>query len=135
MVETNLPILFLHDLILFPYNELRIELNLDRDKKIIEISETIHDSNILLVNNIDSLEENPNLRELPKIAILAKIKSKLVLPNKNIRLVLMGIDRVEVLNYFENENRIVEAFVIPTKEYDYNELEATALKRVLFKNL
>ena len=135
MVETNLPILFLHDLILFPYNELRIELNLDRDKKIIELSETNHDSNILLVNNIDSLEENPNLRELPKIAILAKIKSKLVLPNKNIRLVLMGIDRVEVLNYFENENRIVEAFVIPTKEYDYNELEATALKRVLFKNL
>lgn len=135
MVETNLPILFLHDLILFPYNELRIEFNLDRDKKIIELSESVHDGNILLVNNMDSLEESPNLRELPKIAILAKIKSKLVLPNKNIRLVLVGIDRVEVLNYFEDENKIVEAFIIPTKDYDYNELEATALKRVLFKNL
>ncbi len=135
MVETNLPILFLHDLILFPYNELRVEFNLERDKKIIELSESIHDGNILLVNNIDSLEENPNLRELPKIAILAKIKSKLVLPNKNIRLVLVGIDRVEVLNYFEDDNKIVEAFIIPTKDYDYNELEATALKRVLFKNL
>lgn len=135
MVETNLPILFLHDLILFPYNELRIEFNLDRDKKIIELSESTHDGNILLVNNMDFLEESPNLRELPKIAILAKIKSKLVLPNKNIRLVLVGIDRVEVLNYFEDDNKIVEAFVIPTKDYDYNELEATALKRVLFKNL
>lgn len=135
MVETNLPILFLHDLILFPYNELRVEFNLDRDKKIIELSESTHDGNILLVNNMDSLEESPNLRELPKIAILAKIKSKLVLPNKNIRLVLVGIDRVEVLNYFEDENKIVEAFIIPTKDYDYNELEATALKRVLFKNL
>lgn len=135
MVETNLPILFLHDLILFPYNELRIEFNLDKDKKIIELSESIHDGNILLVNNMDFLEESPNLRELPKIAILAKIKSKLVLPNKNIRLVIVGIDRVEVLNYFEDDNKIVEAFVIPTKDYDYNELEATALKRVLFKNL
>lgn len=135
MVETNLPILFLHDLILFPYNELRVEFNLERDKKIIELSESIHDGNILLVNNLDSLEESPNLRELPKIAILAKIKSKLVLPNKNIRLVLVGIDRVEVLNYFEDDNKIVEAFIIPTKDYDYNELEATALKRVLFKNL
>lgn len=135
MVETNLPILFLHDLILFPYNELRVEFNLERDKKIIELSESIHDGNILLVNNMDSLEESPNLRELPKIAILAKIKSKLVLPNKNIRLVLVGIDRVEVLNYFEDDNKIVEAFIIPTKDYDYNELEATALKRVLFKNL
>ena len=135
MVETNLPILFLHDLILFPYNELRVEFNLERDKKIIELSESIHDGNILLVNNMDFLEESPNLRELPKIAILAKIKSKLVLPNKNIRLVLVGIDRVEVLNYFEDDNKIVEAFIIPTKDYDYNELEATALKRVLFKNL
>ena len=107
MVETNLPILFLHDLILFPYNELRVEFNLERDKKIIELSESIHDGNILLVNNMDSLEESPNLRELPKIAILAKIKSKLVLPNKNIRLVLVGIERVEVLNYFEDDNKIV----------------------------
>ena len=135
MVETNLPILFLRNVILFPYNELRIEINSEVEKQILLISETRHDNHILLVNLIDSLEERPSIRKLPKIAILGKIKSSLALPNGNIRLTIIGIDRVEVLNYIENDDTTYEAFVIPTKEYDYNELEANALKRILLKDL
>lgn len=135
MVETNLPILFLRNVILFPYNELRIEINNDVEKQILAISESRHDNHILLVNLIDSLEERPSVRKLPKIAILGKIKSSLILPNGNIRLTIVGIDRVEVLNYIENDDNTYEAFVIPTKEYDYSELEANALKRILLKDL
>lgn len=135
MVETNLPILFLRNVILFPYNELRIEINSEVEKQILLVSETRHDNHILLVNLLDSLEERPSIRKLPKIAILGKIKSSLALPNGNIRLTIIGIDRVEVLNYIENDDTTYEAFVIPTKEYDYNELEANALKRILLKDL
>ena len=49
------------------------------------------------------------------------------------RLTVTGIDRVEVINYIEDD--ITSAFVIPTKEYDYDELEAIALKRILLKDL
>lgn len=135
MVETNLPILFLKEVILLPYNELRIEVSKELEKRIINTSELLHDNHLLLVNLPDSLEERPNVRKLPKVAILGKIKTKLELPNSSIRLVITGIDRVEVLNYLENEDFTYEAFVIPTKEYDYNELEATALKRTLLKDL
>lgn len=135
MVETNLPILFLRDVVLLPYNELRIEFSKEYEKKILEISERRHDNHILFVNLVDTLEEKPNIRKLPKIAILGKIKSKIVLPNGVIRIVVVGIDRVEVLNYIENDNNIYEAFVIPTKAYDYNELESNALKRILIKDL
>ena len=135
MVETNLPILFLRDVVLLPYNELRIEVSKELEKRILDISESRHDNHILFVNLSDSLEERPNIRKLPKIGILGKIKTKLELPNGIVRLVVTGIDRVEVLNYIENDDRTYEAFVIPTKEYDYNELEANALKRILLKDL
>ncbi|MBQ8218955.1 MAG: endopeptidase La [Bacilli bacterium] len=135
MVETNLPILFLRDVILLPYNEMRIEISKELEKNIIDISERRHDSHILFINLNDTLEERPSIRKLPKMGVLGKIKTKLELPNGIIRLVIMGIDRVEVLNYLENEDNTYEAFVIPTKEYDYNELEANALKRILLKDL
>ena len=135
MVETNLPVLLLRNVVILPYNELRIELSTDADKEIVNISENNHDNYLLFVNLYDSLEENPSIRKLPKIGILGKIKTKLELPNGVMRLVITGIDRVEVLNYLETDDNYYEAFVIPTKEYDYDELEATALKRILFKDL
>ena len=135
MVETNLPILFLRDVVLLPYNELRIEISKENEKRILDSSERRHDSHILFVNLVDSLEEKPNVRKLPKIGILGKVKSKIELPNGIIRIVVVGIDRVEVLNYIENDDNTYEAFVIPTKAYDYNELESNALRRILIKDL
>ena len=135
MVETNLPVIFLKDQILLPYNELRLEFTSEIDKLVLNNSESYHDSYLLLVNLTDPLEVNPTIRELPKVAILGKIKSKIELPNGIVRTVIVGIDRVEVLNYIENENNTFEAFVIPTKEIDYNRDEESALKRILFRNL
>ena len=122
-------------MVLLPYNELRIEISKENEKRILEISERRHDNHVLFVNLIDSLEEKPNIRKLSKIGILGKIKSKIELSNGIIRIVVVGIDRVEVLNYIENDDNTYEAFVIPTKAYDYNELESNALKRILIKDL
>ena len=135
MVQSNLPIIFLKDVVLLPYNELRIELSTDLEKKIINNSNLNYDNHILLINLNDVLEEKPNIRKLSKIGVLGKIKTKLELPNGVIRLVVVGLDRVEVLNYNVCDDDSYEAFVIPTKEYDYDELEATALKRILLKDL
>lgn len=135
MVQSNLPIIFLRDVVLFPYNELRIELSTDLERNILDISEKKYDNHLLLINLNDSLEERPNIRKLPKIGVLGKIKTKLELPNGIIRLVVVGLDRVEILNYIENDDSSYEAFVKQTKEYDYDELEGIALKRILLKDL
>ena len=135
MVETNLPVIFLRDVILLPYNELRIELSTTLEKSILKISEHNHDNHLLFINLNDALEEKPSVRKLPKIGVLGRIKTKLELPNGVVRLVVTGLDRVEVLNYIQNDDDSYEAFVIPTKEYDYDELEAIALKRILLKDL
>ena len=135
MTESNLPVLFLKDIVLLPYNEIRIELSSEVDKKILSISERGFNNHILFINLNDALEEKPNVRKLPKIGILGKVKTKLELPNGIIRLVVVGLDRVEILNYIENDDNSYQAFVIPTKEYDYDEVEANALKRILIKDL
>ena len=135
MVETNLPVIFLRDVVLLPYNELRIELSTTLEKSILKISEHSHDNHLLFINLDDTLEEKPSVRKLPKIGVLGRIKTKLELPNGVVRLVVTGLDRVEVLNYIQNDDDSYEAFVIPTKEYDYDELEAIALKRILLKDL
>lgn len=135
MTESNLPVLFLRDIVLLPYNEIRIELSTEIDKNILNISERGFNNHILFINLNDSLEEKPNVRKLPKIGVLGKVKTKLELPNGIIRLVVVGLDRVEILNYLESDDNTYQAFVIPTKEYDYDEIEANALKRILIRDL
>lgn len=135
MVEMNLPVLFFKDVIIFPYNELRIEFNNDKEKLILKNAEKNNDNHILLCNLMDPLEENLNIKDFPSIGVLGKIKSKIELPNGSIRVAITGVTRVEILNYLQNEYGYFEAFTIPVEEYNYNETEACALKRILYKDL
>ena len=134
MTQTNLPILYLRDVVLLPFNDTRLEFSNDIDKKILNIAESNYDGYVLLINLNDPLEEEPDYNTLPDIGILGKIKSKIDLPNGITRVVMTGIDRVEIVSV-TNSNDILSAFVISTKEYDYNEVEASALRRVLYRKL
>ena len=134
MTQTNLPVLYLRDSVLLPYNDIRIEFSDELNKNILDIAESNYDNYILLINLSDPLEVEPDTGILPRIGILGRIKSKLSLPNGIMRVVLTGIDRVEIVSVNNNDN-ILNAFVIPTKEYDYDEAEAAALRRVLYRKL
>lgn len=134
MAQTNLPILYLRDVVLLPFNDIRLEFSNDIDKKILNIAESNYDGYVLLINLNDPLEEEPDYNTLPDIGILGKIKSKIDLPNGITRVVMTGIDRVEIVS-INNNNDFLSAFVISTKEYDYNEVEASALRRVLYRKL
>ena len=135
MVETNLPILLLKTYILFPYSEIRLEVLSSRDKLVIENACKFHDNHLLLVNLEDPLEESPEIKDLPGIGVVGKIKSHIELQNGAVRVTLSGLERVEVLNYLESDYGYLESFVVPVCEYKQDELKVTALKRLLFKNL
>ena len=84
MVKTNLPIIFLRDVVLLPNNELRIEINNERDKNILGNAELNHDGHILLINMIDPLEEKPSLilliinsKPFNPLEVMARVKSLL----------------------------------------------------------
>ena len=60
---------------MLPYQEIRVELKNDISKKVTEISKLYHDSEVLVVCPFDTLEENPDTSDLPKIGVVGKIKS------------------------------------------------------------
>ncbi len=135
MVKTNLPVLFLRGIVVLPNNELRIEINTELEKKIIDASLEVHDGHLLLIALRDYLEESPSLLDLPKIGVLGHIKSKIELSNGTLRLVIVGLTRTEVLFYLEGERGFAEAFVIPCKDYDVDPFEESAIRRVLLRDL
>ena len=53
-MKSNLPVLLLRNMVLFPYNEIRIEFDSEEDKKLLYLSESCYDNNILIVEIDDS---------------------------------------------------------------------------------
>lgn len=116
MIKTNLPVLLLRGIILLPHNELRLEFDNDSSKNLIDLSELFHDSNILVVNTLDVLEEKPDLSSLPKIGIESTIKNKIELPNGNLRITLVGKKRVFVNDYLSVEGESLESIISNIEE-------------------
>jgi ATP-dependent Lon protease len=104
MIKSNLPVILLKNLVLLPYQDIRIEIKNDISKKVVEISRLYHDSEVLVVCPIDGLEENPDTSDLPRIGVVGKIKSNIDLPNGNVRLIISGLYRVKILDYVNYSN-------------------------------
>ena len=113
MIKNNLPVILLKGLVVLPLSDARIELNNDISKKVIEISKLYHNDEVLIVTPLNDLEVNPDTSDLPTIGVVAKITSKLDLPNGNSRIVLRGIKRVRILEYvnYSNEKDILDSIV------------------------
>ena len=133
MIKTNLPIIFLKDVVLLPNNDLRIEFSNTKDKNLLTISEMNYDGYLLFINLKKPKEEQTSVHDLPKIGILGKIKTKIELPNNIIRTVITGINRVNILEYVENNNNL-EAFITLIEESTYDAFEVAALKRILLRD-
>ena len=133
-MKSNLPVLLLRNMVLFPYNEIRIEFDTEEEKKLLYLSESCYDNNILIVNPNDNLEINPDINELPNYGILACIKMKLDMPNGKSRIILSGEARVKIYAYSKDEN-IYEALysVLPLEEL--NVKEETAYVRALNRHI
>lgn len=137
MIKTNLPVIILKGIVLLPHCELRIELDRDIDKNILTSAEDYSDNHVMVVTKKDALDENLNIKNLPKVGVVAKIKSKIELANGHIRVVLVGINRAEIFNYIKYGDDVdtLESVIGPATSYEINEKEEFALVRRLLKEL
>ena len=119
MIKTNLPVIILKGIVLLPHCELRIELSNDIDKNILTSAEDYSDNHVMVVTKKDALEENLNIKNLPKVGVVAKIKSKIELANGHIRVVLVGINRAEIFNYIKYGDDVdtLESVIGPATSY------------------
>ena len=79
MIKTNLPVIILKGIVLLPHCDLRVEFASDADKNILLNSEDYADNHVMVVTQVDTLEESVQIRDLPKIGVVAKIKNKITL--------------------------------------------------------
>ncbi len=132
MIKSNLPVILLKKLVLLPYQEVRVEIKSEISKKVTEISKLYHDSEVLVVCPLNSLEEMPDASDLPRIGVVGKIKSIIDLPNGNMRLIITGLYRVKVISYvnYSNEDDILDSIITNIENQD-SEIEAMAYSRKL----
>ena len=91
---SKLFVLIINDMVIFPNNEVRIEYDNNYDKQMVDIVDKIDDNLMLIVNPID--ESNIDVTSFPKYGVLGRLKLKINVPNGKTRIVIEGIERVEI---------------------------------------
>ena len=122
-MKINLPVLILRGIVLLPNNDIRLEFDNSTSKNIIDVSEMFHDSNILVISNPDLIEEEPDLKKLPKLGVIAKINNRMDLPNGKTRVVISGIRRARVHELLNTNKQfdIMESIVSNIENINYVE--------------
>ncbi len=133
----KLLVLVINDMVIFPNNEIRIEYDNSYDHQMIDIVNQIDDNLMLIVNPIN--DDGPvDITSLPKYGVLGRIKLKLVVPNGKTRLVIEGLERVEIRNYVQ-ESKFFRAdyqeveMPITSKEEDYFSILLKSLDKYMNK--
>jgi len=117
--------LLLHDIIIFPHQEVKLEFKNNTSKIIIESTLMEGKKEIVVISSPLKEAQNLKLKDLPKIGLNAKIKQKIILPNGNMRVILQGLKRVKIKNInFNNKNLIevkYENFALNNLDLDKDE--------------
>ena len=118
-MDEKLLVMIINDMVIFPNNEVRIEYDNNYDKQMVDIVDKIEDNLMLIVNPIN--DDNIDVTSFPKYGILGRLKLKMNVPNGKTRIVIEGLDRVEISsyeefgNYFKANYNLIE-FVEDTEE-------------------
>lgn len=127
-MDQLLPVMLLKGLILLPNQEVKLELNNTLSKDITLLSAKNYNRHILVITPKNQVEETPEVNDLPSVGVVGKIKSRIELPNGNVRVTIKGIDRVKILHFQNNteNNDILEAQVTKLDLPNLDEVEKKA---------
>jgi len=114
--------MLLKGLILFPNQEVKIELNNTLSKDIASIATKNYNRSILVITPRNQIEQTPEVNDLPKVGVACKIKSRIELPNGNVRVTIKGATRVKILE-FRNLKENKEILTAKIAEIDLPNLD------------
>ena len=130
----NLRVLLLQKLVLLPYQEVRLDLSTDESKEIIDAAERYYNNKLLIICSSSSTDETEDISSLPKYGVIGKIKTKIELPNGNYRVVIYGLNRVEIKEYRNTDNILdctVKRLYIQGKITDEEKAMVRSLKNLI----
>ena len=133
LMDTLLPVMLLKGLILLPNQEVKIELNNDLSKEITRLAVKDFNRFVLVITPHNQVEESPEVNDLPEVGVTSKIKSRIELPNGNVRITLKGMERVKILS-FQNDKQnedVLEARITNILLPKFEEVEEKAVIKKL----
>ena len=134
-MNEKLLVLIINDMVIFPNNEVRIEYDNTYDKAMVDIVEKIDDGLMLIVNPIN--DDKVNLTSFPNYGTLGRLKLKMSVPNGKTRIVIEGIERVEISSIEEDGNFFKASYNsvdIPNNDNkDYFNILIKSLERYISK--
>ena len=129
-----LPVLILNEVIILPNQEIKIDLNNEFSKKVIWASAKNELNKVLVIAPINTLESSPSIEDLPRVGVVAKVKSKVELPNNKLRVIIKGEERVSINKYYQNKNTNVLKCSFNVIELpSFSKANETAIQRKLIE--
>ena len=101
----ELPLLPLRGVLVYPY--MVIHLDVGRDKSVKAVEEAmIQEREIFLATQIEAKTDNPGQEDIYRMGCIAEVKQLLRLPGGNIRVLVEGLRRGEIIKYL-NEGPVL----------------------------
>lgn len=136
-MDKNLPVLLLKKLSILPTAEVRLELNNELSKNIIDIALNKYGKKVIVILPNETNEESLAIGDLPNIGVLSQVKSCVVLPSGNYRVVLKGLNRIKIKEY--SNYRFNKSILIGNAKMIYidngDTVESIALRKKLISLL
>ncbi len=132
-MDTLLPVMLLKGLIVLPNQEVKIDLNNNLSKEIAKLAVKDYNRFILVITPHNQVEESPEVADLPEVGVACKIKSRIELPNGNVRITLKGIHRVKITS-FQNDpgnEDVLEALTTNIELPKFDDVEEKAVIKKL----
>ena len=133
-MNQTLLVMLLKDLVILPFQEIKLELKDEISKKIIKLSEKKFNNRILIVSPKNN-QNDPSIEDLPNIGVVSVIKNKLELSNGNFRVTLRGEKRVKILDYESFTDEIIDGvatdIILPKFESTGEEIIKNKLRNEL----
>lgn len=131
-----MPLLALRGIIVFP--GMTVNLDVSRDKSINAVNAAMQlDKKILLVTQRDAETADPKREDLYGFGVVAEIKQLLKLPSGALRILIQGLNRVELTSVIDApfKDTYLEGFVLPFESIEPEEnAETEAMRRVLLQS-
>ena len=102
-MKKGLPVIILKKQAFLPFETLNLKIDNELNKNVIDSSLYFNDGKLIILPQMKN--------EISKVGILAKIKNKELQKNGNYKVLLLGIERVNIIKFLSNETDILESII------------------------
>lgn len=127
-MKNSLLVLILQNVVLFPNQEVKLELSNEMSKKIVSDALRAYNGELIVVV-MKEVSNSINIKDIDSIGSFCKIKNAISLPNGNMRIILRGVKRVKITNVIGINEFVISAESMKIENPPFNLDEEMAYTR------